>query len=598
MINTGEMVVDTFYLWYKGGVIDGKVYDVLSKYTDFDNYDGPADFFRAYGLLGNNGEITDEGKQILKEVAEDSEGESLNINNLELPDLNEAEAEPAGAREEKAGEEVSSVGSHSNEGDDSKNDESVADLEANETEKEFMGAHSNSDDDRRDPEHEPARLTVEEWKNAGYYAAKVKADPGDADKAKVWTVKSYEEYAELRDYIHEEGYFITAERFATETEYFPGLLTYEGAVKAFETADDRTLFLKSFPAFSKTAKIHIHDSVVLAADTGAGKSSLAINFLNDLNDEYPVLYFNLEMDNLTILRRLVGIRTGLNIDDTIAEYKNNEKAAEAVNAALKAITSRKPLQVLTKARTLNDIEKNIARATEDREEPTVVIIDHSLLVRTGKSSNSRYDRFTEISETLRRVSLEYNIILFILLQQNRAGKEDEEKRPKNSSLKESGSWENDATHICFLWYDPTAQRKKILITKNRHGDTGEFTLNYWKTTQRYCESKDQPAKARTSTKSKPKQTKRDREREELENAYISAMITTDGNPTLYDLAEILDLKAETVKKRIKEYGLGFVIDGKTYDEAAGSADSIEYTGFTKATPGERAYVEEQFQERI
>lgn len=559
MINTGEMIANVFSLWYASGIISDQSKEMLRKYTDFDEYKGAPEFFRACDLLDNEGNITDWGKQTIQIITDAGE---LDINNLELDELT---------------------------------DEARADQGDNN--KESVGTHSNSNDDRTDPDNEPARLTAEEWAAAGYYAVGVKADPGNADRAKKWTAKSYEEYLELRDYIHETGYYITTETFWTYAEYFPGLLTYEGAKNEFETADDRIIEMKSFPRFSETAKIKLHDSVVLAADTGAGKSSLVINFLNDLNENYPAIYFNLEMDNLEILRRLVAIRTGLDINDRIANYKTDERTAEAVNAALRAITSRKPLQVLTKARTLTEIEKHIKHATEDREEPTIVIIDHSLLVTTGRKSNGRYERFTEISETLRRISLDYNIILFILLQQNRSGKADEDERPKNSSLKESGSWENDATHICFLWWDNLAKRKKLLITKNRHGDEGEFVLNYWKNTQRYCESKDQPATSSATAKTKPKQSKRDRERAELENAYLGALIATDGNPTLYDLAEILDVTTTTVKKRIKEYGLGFTIDGMEYNEAAGAADVVEYTGFRKETPGE-ASTAENFTERI
>ena len=69
----------------------------------------------------------------------------------------------------------------------------------------------------------------------------------------------------------------------------PGLLTFTGAVELFRTADKQAIELKSFPMFSKAAKIRKHDSVVIAADTGGGKSSLAINFMYGLSDSYPCI---------------------------------------------------------------------------------------------------------------------------------------------------------------------------------------------------------------------------------------------------------------------------------------------------------------------
>ena len=433
------------------------------------------------------------------------------------------------------------------------------------------------EDDRRDPEHEPARLTADAWTAGDFYAVTISADPGDAAKARKMTVKGYDDYTEAREYIHEQGYYITGEDFQTKAQYFPGFLTYEDAVKEFTTADDRFLELKSFPNFSKAAKIRIHDSVVLAADTGAGKSSLAINFLNDLNDEYPVLYFNLEMDGLTILQRLVAIRTGIELD-RIEDYQKDMTTQAAVNSALRAITSRKPLQVLKDVYCLEEMEAVIKRTTEDREAPTIVIVDHSLLVTTEARVNGRYERFTHISEELRRISRLYNIVLFVLLQQSRAGKEDEDEEPKNSSLKESGSWENDATKIVFLWYDPSAKRKKLIITKNRSGDGGSFPLEYTKHTQTYREAPgivtDYEAAHSRQLDADGKQTQRNKDRERLEAAILKAIATAGTKPTLRQVADADGaLTSEKIRKWAKEYGGYNII--QTGDKAS-PEDLIEH----------------------
>ena len=115
---------------------------------------------------------------------------------------------------------------------------------------------------------------------------------------------------------------------ALQREALPGLLCYEDLVKEFQEADDSIITIKSFPEFSKTAKIKKHSTVALAADTGGGKSSLSLNFLNDLNAEYPCIYFNLEMDMITVLRRLVAIQSGLELD-RIEGYKQDPKTAAA-----------------------------------------------------------------------------------------------------------------------------------------------------------------------------------------------------------------------------------------------------------------------------
>ena len=378
---------------------------------------------------------------------------------------------------------------------------------------------------------------------------------------------------------------IRAAQQEAEAVRLPGLISYDEAVNIFETADDRHLELKSFPAFSKAAKIELHDLCVLAADTGAGKSSLALNFLNDLNDEYPIIYFNLEMGAIEVLRRLVAIHSGMEID-RIEGYKKDENTAAAVNITLKALTKRKPLQVVQGQYLLQNIQAIIERSIAGREEPTIVIIDHSLLmdIKGGSGgSGSRYERFTQISEGLRKMALKNNIIMFVLLQQNREGKKSEDERPKNSSLKESGSWENDSTQIVFLWYDPNAGKKKLLITKNRHGEGGEFALNYYAKTQTYRESGDNQQQGGGDAGPR-KMTRREKQRQKLLAAFEKAYTNSLGEPTLRDLAEAADVTTSTIKTWIKEYG-GCTINGVQISPA-GLDTQVDYNGFIMLTPAD------------
>lgn len=450
--------------------------------------------------------------------------------------------------------------------------------------------------------HEPEAMTAEEWEAGGYYSVTITADPGDAERAKQATAGSYEEYIALREGAHEKGLYIVSESFTTKEQYFPGLLTYSAAVNVFENANDKYIALKSFPEFSKRAKIGVHDSVALAADTGGGKSSLAINFIDDLNDRYNILYFNLEMKEITVLQRLVSIHSGM-ILDRVEGYKKDEQTAQAVNSALKEITGRKALQVISNACSLDDVELIIKHSMQFRQaddEPTIVIIDHSLLIKTKEVD--RYKRFTSISEKLHEIANAYNVVIFSLLQQNREGKKEETEPPKNSSLKESGSWENDATHICFLWYDPTANKKKLIITKNRAGKLGSFALNYNASTQQYSEEKAEgrtagrtyPTPAATSTGSRKKnarEKRKDKLDAAVELAYMRASIDKT-DVTLLNIAEAAGVSVSTVKNWIKEFG-GYDINGEHY-EPAGIDDKVEGEGFTKPTQSEEKIIQGNF----
>ena len=437
--------------------------------------------------------------------------------------------------------------------------------------------------------YEPEAMTAEEWNAGGYYCVKLTADPGRAEDAKQVTAGSYDEYIALREAAHGQGLYIVSESFMTKEQYFPGLLTYSAAVDIFESANDKYIEFKSFPEFSKVAKIGVNDSVVLAADTGGGKSSLAINLIDDLIDNYPVLYFNLEMKEITVLRRLVSIHSGLTLDQ-IEGYKNDPQTAQKVKDALKDITERKPLQVISDTCSLEDVEALVLGSTRYRgaDEPTIVIIDHSLLIKDKEPD--RYKRFTAISEKLHDLANHNNIIIFSLLQQNRTGKKSETESPKNDSLKESGSWENDATRIVFLWWDPTANCKKLLITKNRDGKLGSFVLDYNAQTQKYREQAVQPQTERPGQQATAqedffspnrKKTPREKRREKLDDAVSLAYMKADVNSkiTLYDIAEAGGVSVSTIRNWMKEAG-GYTINGVYYDPA-GIDDIVEGDGFTR-----------------
>ena len=281
--------------------------------------------------------------------------------------------------------------------------------------------------------------------------------------------------------------FFEAVRTAEQKVRFPGLLTSERAIAILEEVDDNFLSMPRFPQLSEMVKIKTHDTVVIAADTGAGKSSLALNFLHELQDRYPAIYINLEMDEATIVQRLVAIHTGMELDQ-IEGYKHDPGTRSKVNDAIREIAKRREVQLLTDAYSIKEIEAHIKTATKGRTEPTIVFIDTGLLVNAENKAASRYERFTAISEELRRIARLNNIIMFVLLQQNRESKSNERTAPKNSSLKESGSWENDATKIMFLWDNPETGRKEIAVTKNRSGKTGSIIMNYAPRTQTYSEA--------------------------------------------------------------------------------------------------------------
>ena len=163
----------------------------------------------------------------------------------------------------------------------------------------------------------------------------------------------------------ERAAFVEAVRTTELKTRFPGLLTTERAIQILENVDDHYLDMPHFPQLSATLKLKTHDNIVIAADTGAGKSSLALNFLHELQDTYPALYINLEMDEATVLQRLIAIHTGIELDE-IEGYKHDQRTRAKVNAAIREITARREIQLLEDAYDLDEIERYIQAATAGR----------------------------------------------------------------------------------------------------------------------------------------------------------------------------------------------------------------------------------------
>lgn len=248
-------------------------------------------------------------------------------------------------------------------------------------------------------------------------------------------------------------------------------LTYDNAVGILQNANDESIEIPCFESFAKQAKIGQHDTIIIAGETGSGKSMFALNLMENLNQNHAIVYCNLEMSREMVLRRMVAIHSGLELD-MVEGYKLDDNTQETVNAALAEITNREPIYVENDRYGLEEIEDAIKQAvavqeSRGRKESVIVFIDHVLLLRNVGKASSQYERFSRISEELRRIAVLNNCIIFVLTQQSRAGKADRDIEPELSSLKESGSFENDATHVTFVWKG--ADGYYLVLRKNRKG---------------------------------------------------------------------------------------------------------------------------------
>ena len=234
----------------------------------------------------------------------------------------------------------------------------------------------------------------------------------------------------------------------------------------------------------KTAGLHGSELILLAARPAMGKTAFALNIATNaaLRAKTPVAIFSLEMSKDQLVNRILcseamvdsnKVRTGKLEDDDwtkLASSIGPLSESEIVIDDTPGITVN---EIRTKCRKLK-IEKNIG----------LVIIDYLQLVTgSNKRVGSREQEIAEISRSLKILAKELNVPVIALSQLSRAVEQRTDHRPMLSDLRESGSIEQDADIVIFLYrdevYDKESSKKgiaEVIIAKQRGGSTGTVEL--------------------------------------------------------------------------------------------------------------------------
>ncbi|MEG1049224.1 MAG: DnaB-like helicase C-terminal domain-containing protein, partial [Oscillospiraceae bacterium] len=139
---------------------------------------------------------------------------------------------------------------------------------------------------------------------------------------------------------------------------------------------------------------------------------------------------------------------------------------------------------------VSDIKAKIRRLNQDptRQPVGAVIIDYLQLMTGGKRTESRVQEISEITRNLKIMAKELNVPLIVLSQLSRSAEKGQgrDARPALSDLRDSGSIEQDADVVLFLYreayysQDPDVDqnRAECIIAKNRHGEVGKVYLGW------------------------------------------------------------------------------------------------------------------------
>ena len=125
---------------------------------------------------------------------------------------------------------------------------------------------------------------------------------------------------------------------------------------------------------------------------------------------------------------------------------------------------------------------------EHPDRKPIIFVDYLTLIRSTTKGDNMHQKIGEISKGLKSMAKEFNCPVVVLAQLSRSVEQRQDKRPLLSDLRESGSIEEDADVVTFLYRDAyyskdeTDRTMEIIVAKNRNGGTGTVYANYNKFT--------------------------------------------------------------------------------------------------------------------
>src|SRR3954463_2531141 len=266
--------------------------------------------------------------------------------------------------------------------------------------------------------------------------------------------------------------------------------TFQRISHLYESGAEVTGLASGFKDLDKlTAGFQPSNLVILAARPSMGKSAFALEIANHVavDLQTPCAFFSLEMSRQEVAQRLIcsrgkvdahHIRTGkLSKDD----WPRLAQACGQLESAPLYVDDTPALSLLelrARAQTLKRREPNLG----------LIVVDYLQLMTTGRSEESRLQEVSAISRGLKEIAKDLDLPVVALSQLNRSPEQRHDKRPMLSDLRESGSIEQDADLVMFLYREEYYDRDEtddsnkgvaeVIIAKHRNGPTGDFKVAF------------------------------------------------------------------------------------------------------------------------
>ena len=242
-----------------------------------------------------------------------------------------------------------------------------------------------------------------------------------------------------------------------------------------------------------TGGLQRSDLIILAARPSMGKTSLALGMAYGaaVVHKRTVGIFSLEMSAEQLVQRILSMETGVDSHRLrLGQIDDNEW--EKISRAFGRL-SEAPMYVDdSSSSSIMDVRSK-ARRLQAEQGLDLIIVDY-LQLMSGRRTENRVQEISEISRGLKGLARELNVPVVALSQLSRAVESRSDHRPMLSDLRESGSIEQDADIVMFIYredkYEEDSEKKgiaEIIIAKHRNGPVGSVNLRFFDRTARFAD---------------------------------------------------------------------------------------------------------------
>ena len=227
------------------------------------------------------------------------------------------------------------------------------------------------------------------------------------------------------------------------------------------------------------------DFMILAARPSMGKTAFALNIASHLSikKDTPVVFFSLEMSSNQLIHRIFSSRGLIPLFNLKSGNLDDAHTQKLIKVSNKLSQSKLIINdEISNLMSLRSISRKLKRENDIK----LIIIDYLQLLEGTRRENRNLE-ISEISRSLKILAKELDIPIIALSQLSRSVESRQIKKPMLSDLRESGSLEQDADIVMFLYredyYNPETENKNItdvIVAKNRNGPTGTIPVYFHK----------------------------------------------------------------------------------------------------------------------